>query len=309
MHSQTYRSALFPIITALVILAQAATASAISIRDDVAEQEYFDLAAPYDAVARVSGGGFIASGVLVTPTKFLTAAHFTDANEDGVIDAGTNYTIRFGTDVSSPTNTISSSNVSSVSIHPDWAPTNGDRTFDLSVITLNTAFTSIAPMQLSDQDPTGLIGTMIGYGLHGTGASFNDQLDGRRRAAENIIDSFGDTVRTDFDSPDENTNTFGSAVPLALEGTTARGDSGGPLLADFGNGQRVVGILSGGFNGFGDLSEYGDVSIWAPLTDESSVTYLQSEGIGFAVIPEPSVALLLTSSLTLIALRRPRRVA
>ena len=84
-------------------------------------------------------------------------------------------------------------------------------------------------------------------------------------------------------------------MPLALEGSTGGGDSGGPIFVDFldGNGPVVVGDLNGGFNPFGPLSEYGDVSIWARLANTPNALLLQRNGIAPAVIPEPSSFLFL----------------
>ena len=289
----------------LIALNVVAPAEAISMRHDVAEQNYLDLAAPYDAVGRISGGGTFASGTLVSDTKFLTAAHFIDGDKDGFADAGLNYTIKFGTDANSPTYTLSSINFSSIAIHPDWSSSGGSSTYDMAVLTLSSAFTNIAPILLSDQDiAVGTTATMVGYGVHGTGTNFTDDFDRLRRAATNTIDVVGSTIRTDFDSPALNTNyyTSGSATPLALEGTTAGGDSGGPLLVDFGDGDRLVGTLRGGFNTFGGLSEYGDVSIWTPVNTESNIAFLQSQGIA---VPEPgSLAVLLGGVAMLIRRRR-----
>ena len=274
--------------------------SAVSIRSDVDLQQYLDLAAPFDAVGRVYDGGYIASATLVSTTQILTAAHFVDANHDGIVDqALTSYSMRFGTNVNSPSFTLT--NFASISINPLW---NGSAQHDMAVMTLTTMFMSINPIGLSDENPVGTVGTMVGYGLSGTGAPpFENNLDGLRRAATNTIDLVGTSIRTDFDSPYLNTNTYGSATPLALEGTTAGGDSGGPLLVDFGSGYRIVGSLNGGYNPYGAYSEYGDVSIWAPIDDPDNIAFLQGMGIA---VPEPSSAAMLALVLGLAVHRRKR---
>ena len=135
---------------------------------------------------------------------------------------------------------------------------------------------------------------MAGYGLNGTGqAPFENGDDGLRRCSENVIDYFesdvydGLTLQADFDSPAGNTNELGSSTPLALEGGTASGDSGGPLLVNFGSGYQIVGVLNGGYNNFGDSSEYGDVSIWAPVNDATNKSFLQSNGVTVETLDLP----------------------
>jgi hypothetical protein len=127
----------------------------------------------------------------------------------------------------------------------------------------------------------------------------------REKKPPKWVQGSGTSIRTDFDSPDLNTNTFGSATPLALEGTTGGGDSGGPLLVDFGSGYRVVGSLNVGYNPYGDYSEYGDVSIWAPGNDPDNIIFLQGMGIA---VPEPSAAAMLAVVLVIATHRRKRPV-
>lgn len=91
-----------------------------------------------------------------------------------------------------------------------------------------------------------------------------------------------------------------------LEGTSASGDSGGPLfLFDAATGQwTVAGITSWGVNpllpaGFARTdSRYGDLAFFTDLTANSDWI--------FANIPEPSVAWMIVISLTLIVSKRVR---
>jgi subtilase-type serine protease len=147
--------------------------------------------------------------------------------------------------------------------------------------------------------------TITGYGGNGTSASVqagplpsgNTPIDWRRRAAENMIDFLGSLddrndwifgpggvvnpqtlYQLDFDSPGgENTYT-GTApnydfdlfdgVMLPREGTTAGGDSGGPLIADqYFDTPVVVATLSGGsrFHTNQRFSTYGTNSFYQPL--------------------------------------------
>jgi hypothetical protein len=289
------------VLAMVFVLAEAVPSQAIVMRHDVPEQDYVSLAASFGAVGRISSSS-ISSGTLVSSTKFLTAAHSVDSNRDGVLDNALNtYALRFGANVGSPDYTINA--LASISIHPQWGLTGGNRTYDLAVVTLTNPLTQITPIGLSDLDPAGLTGTMVGYGLHGTGDNFVGVLDGIRRAATNVVDLTSPTVRTDFDSPAQNTNVYGSAVPLALEGTTAPGDSGGPLLVDFGSGPRIIGVLSGGSSPIGDDMEYGDVSIYAPINNAVNIDYLATQGIA---VPEPSSLALFAAGLAIAAHLRSR---
>jgi subtilase-type serine protease len=149
-------------------------------------------------------------------------------------------------------------------------------------------------------------GVITGYGGSGTSASVNAGplpsgnavIDNRRRAAENMIDFLGSLndrndwlfgpptglnpqtlYQLDFDSPGgENTYTgtnpnydfdLFNGTMLPREGTTAGGDSGGPLIADqyFDDASVVVGTLSGGsrFHTNQRFSTYGTNSFYQPL--------------------------------------------
>lgn len=142
---------------------------------------------------------------------------------------------------------------------------------------------------------TGYHVDITGYGRSGsgsTGASFG--IDFRRRAAENMLGSlssfddrniflfgnaFGDLPQNlyaiDFDDPNkENPFDFNlyQDEPLTNEGTTAGGDSGGPLILDAANNtlsdeDLVLGVLSGGSRFFGPqpFSSYGTSSFYQPL--------------------------------------------
>ncbi|AMO70508.1 autotransporter domain-containing protein [Sphingorhabdus sp. M41] len=151
------------------------------------------------------------------------------------------------------------------------------------------------PDSISDADGTGYHVNITGYGRTGSGsAGSNVGIDFRRRAAENMLGSlssfddrnsflfgapFGDLpqvlYRLDFDDPDK-TNTFDFNLykdePRTREGTTAGGDSGGPLILDAANNSLStenlqIGVLSGGSRFFGPqvFSSYGTESFYQPL--------------------------------------------
>jgi len=152
-----------------------------------------------------------------------------------------------------------------------------------------------APDQITDQDGTGYHVNITGYGRSGSGTTGASQgIDWRRRAAENMLGAltsfddrnnflfgqpFGDLpqvlYRLDFDDPNK-TNPFDFNLykdePREREGTTAGGDSGGPLILDAANNNLStenlqIGVLSGGSRFFGPqvFSSYGTESFFQPL--------------------------------------------
>ena len=141
---------------------------------------------------------------------------------------------------------------------------------------------------------TGYHVNITGYGRSGIGSQGSIYgIDWRRRAAENMLgaltslDASGDFLYgggsglpqnlylTDFDDPDQ-TNIYDMNVyqdnALPNEGTTAGGDSGGPLILDAENNvltaeDLVLGVLSGGSRYFNGqvFSSYGGSSFYQPL--------------------------------------------
>lgn len=140
-------------------------------------------------------------------------------------------------------------------------------------------------------------GVVTGYGNRGNSASTALGVDWRRRSAENMISLLGSlddvdnwlfgTAFTDnpqnlyqasFNDPNPGYNPttaarkfdfgiFGDSA-LPREGTTAPGDSGGPLIADQAYDRAVVvGVLSGGSRFFSAQRswEYGTTSFYQPL--------------------------------------------
>lgn len=280
-------------------------AAAIFIRDDVAVGSYNGLAADVRFQAAgylgtAGGSGSFCSGTLIGASTFLTAAHCVDYNFDFILD-DTPGTLVVGFDVNFPLS-LPSYNVLSISIHPGW---NGAPQYDLALIELTAAILGITPAIISLHDPIGQLGTMIGYGVQRNGLGVALIGANSRLGAQNIINQSGPDIQTDFDHPNGTTNSFGDVFPVALEGTTAPGDSGGPLFAVYGGNDVIVGVLHGGFNPFGVASGYGDISIWASLRDPANVAFLHNRIHG---VPEPStLPLLLAGLLGAIYARKWRR--
>lgn len=267
-------------VVVAMTFALGASSLAISVRHDVPEQDYFDLADQFPAVGRIDDGSFLrCTATLVQPDKVLTAAHCVDGiygRINNVADvSGDEVFFLLGSDLSRPTHRVRGSDL----VVDTW---NDAARRDMAILTLSEPITDVEPIPLSADDPVGLLGTMVGFGSHGTGRIFPEGNDGLRRAAQNMIDTMDpieDTLDTDFDSPNRNHNSLGSATPVQFEGTTGPGDSGGPLIVDFGSGPRVVGVLNGGANPLGFDSEYGDISNWAAVRYFRNTNFLDENNL------------------------------
>jgi len=267
----------------------------------------------------------LGSGTLVAPTKVLTAAHIFDADGNLKPDDPTAVKrLSFGTDRFIPSSLRA--NVKSIAINPGYL--GGNNAYDLAVLTLRTPFHYVAPGQLSSAYSVGRRGAMVGYGFQGTGIGWSVSGAEDKFGAFNEISLLKNgTYRTDFDNPAGTKSSFGSARPLTYEGTTAPGDSGSALWADFGNNRwAIVGVLSGGFNPKGEDSQYGDVSIFSSLANAGNVAFLQSQGLqignptgipsgalatgmpsSLSAVPEPTAAAVLLPIAAGLLLRRRSR--
>lgn len=166
---------------------------------------------------------------------------------------------------------------------------------DIAIATLDTPAFDIPTwaMLFSPLDgPTHAI--ITGYGGAGRENQASVAIDWRRRSAENMIAVLGSLndrnmwlfgsgsitnglYLYDFRDPNPNYNPaagrfdfglYGSDAALPREGTTAGGDSGGPLIVDQRYDRPVtVGVLSGGTRFFGAQAghRYGTDSFYQPL--------------------------------------------
>jgi hypothetical protein len=275
--------------------------------------------------------------------KLLSAAHNFDSDKNGVVDQ-TSFGIYFGDAID--TGDLGSSTAARVYVTgasvswnakwhsptpggfnlsptgPDDPLTGGAAQYDVAVISFTAAQifsgTLPTPMAVSLENPLGQTITSVGYGNYGLGNSFANSDDATRRAMHNVADvvgysdssaaNTGYTIQADFDSPtDTGKSSLGANTPVPsisglLEGATAGGDSGGPVLY---NG-KVAGVLNGGFNPVGNVSEYGDRSIWAAMSEQSNMEFLIASGVA---VPEPEeTAALVAAGLAGFAwVRRQRR--
>jgi hypothetical protein len=228
----------------------------IVINNTIGAQGSRDYAAPFDAVVDIGG----CSGTLIAPNVVLSARHCG-------IGAGTQ--VRFG---DNSNNTTFTTTVQS-SILPDGGGSLLDGG-DVSIHILNASVpANIAdPVRLIDEtnDLVGMVAATLGYGYNGLGSSGHGfSSDGFRWGGENIIDAYGspsnasgsNIISTDFDNGTSGANTIpsSSSTPLEFEATTAPGDSGGPVMVQFGGEWVIAGVLSGGTT---STSVYGDISWW-----------------------------------------------
>lgn len=253
-------------VVALLGLTQQGDAG--TIRHDVDDQAYLDLAAYFPSVGQVQGssaaGGYFGSATLIDSHWAVTAAH--------VVDAATSLSFELGGIDYQASNWIT---------HPTW---DGqiDKGYDIGLIQFGTdlaAATGIVPAsRYTGSDELGRRGTFVGYGATGTGLTGATSFAGdgqRRRAGHNQIDAAlrtsgkGDRILlADFDNPatiPSDGNNTGSADPLGLEYLIAGGDSGGGLFLDS-DGDDLADVLAGVHSfGWGRLdgtadSDYDDAS-------------------------------------------------
>ncbi|MBX9797762.1 autotransporter domain-containing protein [Sphingomonas sp.] len=166
-----------------------------------------------------------------------------------------------------------------------------------NIPTLSLLFSPLpAPGAITAANGTGYSVQLVGYGGNGTGVSGTQPIDYRRRLADNWLGGLASLADfegavfgpgssaglpqnlywIDFDDPARGT---GGASPFdfnawrdnarTTEGTTAGGDSGGPLILDraFAR-QLVIGVLSGGYTRFftaQPANGYGTASFYQPL--------------------------------------------
>lgn len=190
-----------------------------------------------------SGGGAITSdnaglrcsGTLIGCQSFLVAAHC-------VVDlVASHYLVYLQHAGVVP--------VLSITRHPDYDE-DSFPLFDAAVLKLGAPVTGIAPSLVSQTDPAPFIdgGTGIIVGFGETEALGNDY--GIKRAG--TVETVNCPSGLPAGATDDDVLCWTFADPIDPPGTdsnTCNGDSGGPMLFDFGAGLVVAGITSGGTSG------------------------------------------------------------
>ena len=290
-----------------------ASRPAVTIRADRSDSSYTSLAASslYASVGRFDGAtstsGFIASGTLIAPDWVLTAGH--------VVDQATSLNFTIGGATYSGTTWTA---------NPGWT---GDLLagYDIGLVHLNSAVANVDPAtRYTGSAEQYQVGTAVGYGMTGTGLTGSKKLDGKKRAAQNAIDTLQNSrlFLSDFDNPrTSRDNAMGLSQPLNLEGLIAPGDSGGGVFITTKDGTFLAGVNS--FAGAWDRkvdSDYGDISghirvsafnSWIDSVIGGNQAMVGGSGLTFGAarplsetVPEPStIVLLLMAAAALLAAR------
>jgi hypothetical protein len=184
------------------------------------------------ALLRVSGGSLshACSGTLVGCETFLTAAH--------CVCPGSTFCTPTPGDFAVYLQNVGVVTASAIEVHPSYL--FGSEA-DVAVVTLSIPTTGVPPTPINDQQevPFATAATIAGFGV--TQGNRNDS--GLLREGDTVTASCAGEVPEDehlcwlFDSP------LGDA---GTDSNTCSGDSGGPLFADLGGGEIVVGVTSGG---------------------------------------------------------------
>lgn len=256
-----------------VVCAITTPAGAVIWRDDKPESSYTTLAADpdYAAVGVVKNGeGEVrASGVLISPTWVITAAHYGQGSNPRT------FTVDGETRV-----------ILNRTRHPNWIDTpDPAEGYDLALLHLDKPITNIAiPELYTALGEVGMVGTYVGYGLGGDGDSGEvDGTDDVKRAGQNIISKAGGSIPgiggsfssnvllADFDKPTfpGSSTATGSYSKLTgalqdLENMIATGDSGGGVFIEIAGTTYLAAVHSaaisfdpGGDNGI--PFDYGDI--------------------------------------------------
>ncbi|REJ93955.1 MAG: hypothetical protein DWQ35_09295 [Planctomycetota bacterium] len=244
-----------------------------------------DLGTPHTNVVSLFVPAGFCSGTLIDSTHILTAKHCTAGaapssmsvqfylDNDGVADATYGVTAK-------------------AEAAGSFSLLDGT---DIAVLTLDApAPAGVMPARIGFGDAVGHTAELVGFGFSGIGSTGTTiGFDGQRKAVDNIVDFYGapqgsgaggaNIFSTDFDSGSSNTLGFlgSSPTPLDHEGTTAGGDSGGPLLID----GKIYGVVSSGST---SNSPYGDISWWTGAGQHYSFIRDHAPGVQLGVIPTVS---------------------
>ncbi len=300
---------------AVLGIALAAPASAVVINDGYTPGDVVDTnnITGVGQMVTDEGGGFVGlcTATLINPRTVILAAHCVNdapATSYGSNQGGTAIGVGFQADnfnsigdwfqsgfqTNKADHFYNGSYVTYNQHSLDLGPDNNFLQGDVAMIAFDTPVTGVPTTDLLFSPLTGPVhATIEGYGDYGTGTTGQQDLDFKRRVAENIVSVLGslddvdsflfgapdglpqNLYQIDFNDPkygkagasEFDFDIFGDAA-LAKEGITAPGDSGGPLLIDQAFSRPVIaGVLSGGdrFYNAQPGASYGTTSFYQPL--------------------------------------------
>ncbi|HVE15503.1 MAG TPA: trypsin-like serine protease [Chthoniobacterales bacterium] len=257
-------------IAAFTFCTLIACAYAVVRRDDVSDSQYRKLGnrAAFASVGRVEmdyGDGYQAIGTatLYGTDRVLSAGHVFDGE---ALSGAIGVRINFGRgrvayiDFKTP---------GVININPGY--NSQTLANDISVVFLPSNF-PINPAQLytGRKVRKNTTVTFVGYGDTGTGRTGSNVFSIQKRGGQNTLGSYflgGRAFEVDFDRPGfPGYSSFGSKVPLHLEGLIGPGDSGGSVWIKRGGRWQLIGINDYGLDwypngrGNGIEDDYGDHS-------------------------------------------------
>lgn len=217
------------------------------IRHDVDIEKYREIGrqSDYECVGRYSTSELetdYATGILVSSKWVLTAAHF--VADSSVWKFGENFY-----------------HTRRIVKHPKFATLTQEAQFDgwdMALVELEKPVLDVKPaVRYRGNKELGRTITKLGYGLLGNGhegmakSRVQEKLGG-----QNVIDAIGgifedrefsnSVMVCDFDDPENSElNQFGSPIPLELEISGSKGDSGGGIFMDESGTTVLVGTISG----------------------------------------------------------------